>query len=620
MTNLLSLFVCLAMLFSGGYAGQEPGTPSSMVATISDVIVSINGTDYALNPSIAIGVSTNGSDSALFDVSMPMGEDVLFPIQAKLDPSGATVMLGDSSTAHNFSAEYLTEMMDLDEIPAELTEMNDKYVGMISALSTLDQDQVNEAINTKFAELVGDVETEAATFDIDGQELEGEHGTFTLDNEQVGEFIDFVYDQIPGFSDLYLGYMNMVLSMSGMDVQFQSFSDMMAQMGMECTFDFDLTGNETSGILESVIHMSIDESEMALFDESEDATDDVVTLEPTVISIEIPVTTIVHDENNYVSYIYFTEENISGIEMDEDASLECSMSASTAGDDTSFSLTVSADDGYDPIDMDVTINTSTPEDDSANTILLFSVSSEYTNVDFCVNSLSMDDGSSISRVDALLTEYDYDDNEESIGVSFTVTAKDTEIEDRIAAASETEVYNTDEDIENASTLMMSVMGLATDVEKLQNDESITALIDGFNSLFGTSVDYIDTDYPVEDSDDPSELPYAIPEFTWLPEGYELTETDVSASIGSVYLYFDSQDTEEYHSTLYVSLYDASNETSSVSYVDGVAITSPVISIEREDDCVYAYATMNGIEFDLSYYDTDLSDEDIIAFFDGIVFK
>lgn len=70
----------------------------------------------------------------------------------------------------------------------------------------------------------------------------------------------------------------------------------------------------------------------------------------------------------------------------------------------------------------------------------------------------------------------------------------------------------------------------------------------------------------------------------------------------------------------MSLYDASNETSSVSYVDGVAITSPVISIEREDDCVYAYATMNGIEFDLSYYDTDLSDEDIIAFFDGIVFE
>lgn len=631
MVNLLSMIVCIAMLFTGGYAAEDPSAASSLVTTISDVVVTIDGTEYPLNPSIVLGVSTNGTDSALFDFSVPMGDDVLFPVQAKADDSGVSVILGTSSTAHTFSADYITDALGLDELPEVASEFYSVYGELFASLQSIaaNSDSYNQtmtdAISAKVNEILGDVPTEEATFTIDGQELTGEHFVLTLDNNQVCEIVDEGLAQIPEFYDAYFDLLNMMLAEMGEDIEFHSYADLLAYTGMEMTMDIDMTGNDTSAVGDLVYHITIDESKMEGFEEYAAFDDDspVETAEPTIITMDIPLSVIVHDENNVEMYMSFSEENLSGVEIDEDVDMDLAMTASQSGDDNYVSYTMSVDDGYELVQIDCNIATSAAEDGSTETTMLFAFSVDQDSITFTMDSAAQPDGSSLSSID-ISASGDMLDSEalSSLGLSFSVKTEPVEIEDRIAAAANTEVYNTDEDIENANSLMMSVMGMAADVEKLQNDESVAALLSAVYDLTDNDVvddDYSDDDYSDDDDDgDPADLPFAMPEFTWLPEGYELDDSYIS-EYGYASLYFEyTGDDDEYHSTLYVDLSEASS-SSSVNYtLSGESLDEPVITIEREDGCIDALAILNGVEVSVTYYDDDLTDEDILSLFAGIV--
>ncbi|MGN0802527.1 MAG: hypothetical protein ACI4MF_08040 [Candidatus Faecivicinus sp.] len=631
MVNLLSMIVCIAMLFTGGYAAEDPNAVSSLVTTISDVVVTIDGTEYPLNPSIVLGVSTNGTDSALFDFSVPMGDDVLFPVQAKADDSGVSVILGDSSTAHTFSTDYITEAMGLDELTDEFSEFFGVYGELITSLQSVaansdsyDQTMI-DAINAKVNELLGDVPAEEATFTIDGQELTGEHFALTLDNDQVCEIVDASLDQIPGFSDAYFDLLNTMMAEMGEDAEFHSYADLLAYTGMEMTLDIDMTGNDTSAMGDLVYHITIDESKMSGYEAPE--ADDGSTAEiaePVVITMDLPLSVIVHDENNVEMYMSFSEENVSGVEIDEDMGMGLAMSASKTGDDSYVSFAMSVDDGYEPVQFGYTITTSADEDGSTETTVLFAFSVDQDSITFTMDSAAQPDGSSLSSIDISASGEMFDSEAlSSLGLSFSVETEPVEIEDRIAAAASTEVYNTDEDVENASSLMMSVMGMASDLEKLQNEESVAALLSAVYDLTGSDVVVIDDDYDDDnygdDDGDPAALPFAMPEFTWLPEGYELDDSYISAEYGYASLYFEyTGDDDEYHSTLYVDLSEASSSNSVNYTLSGESLVEPVITIEREDGCIDALAILNGVEVSVTYYDDDLTDEDILSFFAGIV--
>ena len=317
-------------------------------------------------------------------------------------------------------------------------------------------------------------------------------------------------------------------------------------------------------------------------------------------------------------YMSFSEENVSGVEIDEDVDMDLAMTASQSGDDNYVSYTMSVDDGYELVQIDCNIATSAAEDGSTETTTLLAFSVDQDSITFTMDSAAQPDGFSLSSID-ISASGDMLDSEalSSLGLSFSVKTEPVEIEDRIAAAANTEVYNTDEDIENASSLMMSVMGMAADVEKLQNDESVAALLSAVYDL--TDNDVVDDDYSDDDDDgDPADLPFAMPEFTWLPEGYELDDSYIS-EYGYASLYFEyTGDDDEYHSTLYVDLSEASS-SSSVNYtLSGESLDEPVITIEREDGCIDALAILNGVEVSVTYYDDDLTDEDILSLFAGIV--
>ena len=106
MNRILSIFVCIAMLLSVACFAEE-AAPASTAITISDVVVSLNGEDYALPQTATLNVAADG-ENALLDFFMTSGEDTLFPVQAKMDEAGLSLLLGTSNTAYAVSYTHLT--------------------------------------------------------------------------------------------------------------------------------------------------------------------------------------------------------------------------------------------------------------------------------------------------------------------------------------------------------------------------------------------------------------------------------------------------------------------------------------------------------------------------------
>jgi len=227
-------------------------------------------------------------------------------------------------------------------------------------------------------------------------------------------------------------------------------------------------------------------------------------------------------------------------------------------------------------------------------------------------------------------------------LSFDVTIEKKEIVDRIATATAQEIYNTPEDIENSSNLVLAAMGLMGDVEKLMSDETVAPLIELFTAVseeFSTSSSIAiiggadeDTEIWIEDgkacegengsdgNDDPALLSFTLPEFGWLPEGYELSEQYVYADDSDcAYLYFDyTLDDENYYPSINVDFHGMSEAVSSVTYTvaeDGTVqpVTDRMIIAEIDEDMesIYATSQFDGFAAYLYYYGDHITVEDAV---------
>lgn len=597
MTSILSILVTLAMLFSGGIYSEDPNVQSSMITTISDAVVTLNGTEYPLTPSLVFGATTENG-AALLDFHMPYGDETLFPVQAKIDDSGISLMLGSSSTAYTFTADLISEALQLDEMEG-MDELLASYQQMLSASASMQDSWLSdEGIAERqaaFLEMLGDPETEDATFTLNGEEMSGQHWTATLDHEQCCAFMDMVLNSGDGALGKYcFTYLNTMLSMSGEDAEFNSYADLCDYGNMKVAMDIDFTGNETSGIYDMTIRFTVGSG------------DDAQTF-------NIPIQEIVYDQDTAEIHVSVDLSEMVG----EAITLTCDMSAD--GDDTAFQFLMSDEESSVGMDMNVL----TAEDGAYTETLSMNVNAPEDNLTLTVN-LNADiaaDQSGKTRVDIAATE---DDTE--YGLAFNVTTSRESVEDRISGAAQ-QTISSEEELDNATGLMMAVMGMAGDVEKLMNDEGIQALVTAADELFPSSYEEYGYDETYDgqsySSDDPADLSFTLPQFTYLPEGYALSETSVNAQYDNAYLYFEytGEDTN-YHSMLHVDLYGADDSNTTIYSLDGSqALSGSSVSIERSDnDAVYATCTLNNVQIRLSYYDDDLSDEEIVKIFSGITFE
>ena len=184
--NIIALLVSLAMMLTGaGSAGMPAETAKTL--TISNISVTFNDEEVRLDPSLRMGVSTDGS-KALFDLALEAGGQTLFPIQMQagegvLALTAAGQAFGVPGEALNALVEQAGQMVaaagaDAAEgaVSAQvLTFMKDKYmpalVGLVQSVKNPEYvARMKEKVNALYDEMVDRGEGTPDTLELGGTE------------------------------------------------------------------------------------------------------------------------------------------------------------------------------------------------------------------------------------------------------------------------------------------------------------------------------------------------------------------------------------------------------------------------------------------------------------------
>ena len=625
MKAILSIFICLAMLVSGLAFAEPAETPVSKLATIDNISVQVGTKSYDLPLAGHFGVSAD-SESALIDFGLDYNSDTLFPIQVKVTKDALSLLIGKSTTAYTFEAALLDgDDFSLSDISDMFTELMDAYRIAPADIEGADE-AIAEAIDKAF-----NAPEEDATYE--GQPAKRMTGT--LESDQLVALIDDILNiAAPNYEPMVFKYLQLLESMDDSmlyldeedsesepepEEDIDSIAALIKSEGIEISCDYDfITVESGAGKMDFIFHIKDTESGS---------------------EFSIPMTVTLDDAGN------FTLESIFPI-TDEDGETE----------NSTLTVTITAASNDEKLNLTFTVEDETDENN------LISLTCDMTDLgDGAVKSdiafnLSLMEGEELSTFSYAATgtsdtnmnsDMDYAFSVQSgaldFGFKFHMQEQDGEIEDRIAGAKEKR-FATDEDIENgASMLIMRLASLAGDVETLMNDSTISELADAFNEMRDS---YYEELIPVSpDQKTREDMPFTVPEFTYLPEGFELIAERYSTYTlygaedegikGNATLRYDLPTEKDEDAEVYELLWAGSGirididgpVTANAEYsldADGKLVESEQPTVESPKITVLSdieYA----IEFDyenVSYcfyvYDNALPIEDVPTFLAGIV--
>ena len=595
MNSILSLFVCLAMLFSGGMMAEDPNAAAATQITIRDLAVEIQGEHYSLTPSVTLGVSTE-NDSALLDLFMTLNDQTLFPAQAKVDANGAGVLLGDSNTAYTFTPELLNEMMGGEEIPAEVFSLIDSYTAMLRSLSGYDaatSEELTLAANEKLTALIGDVEVTEATFFANDQEQTGEHFAFELDSDAVKEYMDYSFTLMPeDFTTAYFDFVNTMMALAG-GPEVTSFAEVMDLAGMDLSVSGEITGNDDSAVIDLVFHGLVDQS--AAYLEMGFTEEDLAELGIEPFAMDMPMTITVHNADN-IEYVISYE--LEGITVDVTAFLI---------DNGYLSMGMSM---YQPdvMNMNFALDALVEENGVVPTSMSMVMEAEGTVITFATETTT---GEEITTTGVGLS---YFDEAFSGSASFFIDVTHDAITDRISGAN-VQTIATTEDLEGtaATGLSLAAMGMMSDVEKLMNDESIAAIVELGEQLFGYSEVSAEVVAEPNYEDVSTEPEFAEPVFNWLPEGYTLSASAYEPDYGCYSFVFTKEGIEMYADVYYYYGYEEEDDSYFHFSVDGdeiQRINGDLISVSNYDAYFNVYGNIGSMYVDLTVEDAGVTAEEL----------
>ena len=621
MKAILSIFICLAMLVSGLAFAEPAETPVSKLATIDNISVQVGTKSYDLPLAGHLGVSAD-SESALIDFGLDYNSDTLFPFQIKVTKDAISLLIGKSTTAYTFEAALL----DGDDF--SLSDISDMFAELMDAyrIAPADIEGADEAVAEAIDKAFNAPEEDAA---YEGQPAKRMTGT--VESDQLLSLVDDILNvAAPNYGPMVCKYIQLLESMDDSmlyldegdsesepepEEEIDSIAALMKSEGIEISCDYDfITVESGAGKMDFIFHVKDTESGF---------------------EFSIPMTVTLDDAGN------FTLESVFPITDEDDETVNCTLTATsndeklnltfTAADETdennSISLTCDMTDlGDGTVKSDIAFNLSLMEDEELSTFSYTAAGTSDLNMNsdmeyaFSVKSGALD-----------------------FGFKFHMQEQDGEIEDRIAGANEKR-FATDEDIENgASMLIMRLASLAGDVETLMNDSTISELADAFNEMRNS---YYEELIPVSpDQKTREDMPFEIPEFTYLPEGFELIAERYSTYTlygaedegikGNATLRYDLPTKKDEDAEVYELLWTGSGirididgpVTANAEYsldADGKLVESEQPTVESPKITVLSDIEYT-IEFDyenVSYcfyvYDNVLPIEDVPTFLAGIV--
>ncbi len=622
MKAILSIFICLAMLVSGLAFAEPAETPVSKLATIDNISVQVGTKSYDLPLAGHLGVSAD-SESALIDFGLDYNSDTLFPFQIKVTKDAISLLIGKSTTAYTFVAALLEgDDFSLSDISDMFTELMDAYRIAPADIEGADE-AIAEAIDKAF-----NAPEEDATYE--GQPAKRMTGT--VESDQLLSLVDDILNiAAPNYEPMVFKYLQLLESMDDSmlyldeedsesepepEEEIDSIAALIKSEGIEISCDYDfITVESGAGKMDFIFHVKDTESGF---------------------EFSIPMTVTLDDAGN------FTLESVFPITDEDDETVNFTLTATsndeklnltfTAEDETdennSISLTCDMTDlGDGAVKSDIALNLSFMEDEELSTFSYAVTGTSDTNMNsdmeyaFSVQSGVLD-----------------------LGFKFHVQQQDGEIEDRIAGAKKEKYFTTDEDIENgASMLIMRLASLAGDVETLMNDSTISELADAFNEMRDS---YYEELIPVSpDQKTREDMPFEIPEFTYLPKDFELIAERYSTYTlygaedegikGNAMLRYDLPTEKDEDAEVYELLWAGSGirididgpVTANAEYsldADGKLVESEQPTVESPKITVLSDIEYT-IEFDyenVSYcfyvYDNVLPIEDVPTFLAGIV--
>ena len=233
MHSILSIFVSLAMLFSGATA--LPAEPQAQTAwTLSDVVYSENGETIALNPSARLTAAL-GKDRIQLQFEMENGGKTLMPAAGEITPEGLRFRLGQSGTVYEIAGEALMDALNADEYTPSVLDALDSLLSLeanyfpLLRRCTAEPEYLWSLTQRATEALVqaAGATPEAGEIEIDGQRHPVETVTFDMDGAVVYAALDAVDTSadpmLEGLLDSGLRYVSFIS-----DTDYDSFSAALA--------------------------------------------------------------------------------------------------------------------------------------------------------------------------------------------------------------------------------------------------------------------------------------------------------------------------------------------------------------------------------------------------------
>ena len=575
MNAILSILVCIAMLFSGGAA--LPAQPeTATVRTLRNLSVTTDAGSVTLAPELRLTTAI-GSEQAIAQFEVVRGGDVLLPMAGELTNDGVRFRLRDGGSVYNLTSEALLELTEADDADAQLMALMVDYLNSYSALLSRTmydasfQQELSRTMIDLFVSACGG-EAEQVTLEINGAEVPAQRAQLELTPEAALNLLDGLAScGVTEVEDMLNSYMLLLASAMGEDYASLSdlTADLRAQLAEEGVADaisipIELTwATEDPAHAEIAMDFNVDETTAMQLSVTSTSTDEKTDLDMTLSfatddgmgntnQMDFHMTEQVdgplNAPENVELHVEATSQNDWKSEYSEEG-VEAVVHSYVSSSAMNFALDVNAAvvDGLERATIDLSANQSSSYDYDGDVNTNESVLSAHISSD----ERSEDDGSVTTAV-----AMDVEADGESMTISWELNRAEgapvPSFDDSTPVAL-AEILREDEDSAASIALMSDALKLSADAASLCADESVLAMLELLgidpdamldDGTVSEEIDYEDDDTATVYSMDEAAEIYAgvLPAFT-LPEGLELDEIYVSEAYLDAY--YSSPDGERY---------------------------------------------------------------------------
>lgn len=572
MNAILSILVCIAMLFSGGAAlPEQPETAT--VRTLRNLSVTTDAGSVTLAPELRLTTAI-GSEQAIAQFEVVRGGDVLLPMAGELTNDGVRFRLRDGGSVYSLTNDALLELMGSDA-PSD-TLMVD-YLNSYSALlsRTMNdasfQQELSRTMIDLFVSACGG-EAEQVTLEIDGVEVPAQRAQLELTPEAALNLLDGLAScGVTEVEDMLNSYMLLLASAMGAD--YASLSDLTAELRAqlaeedvadEFSFPVELTWTtEDPAHAEIAMDFNVDETSAVQLSVTGTFTDEKTDLDMTLSfttddgmgntnQMDFRMTKQVdgplNAPENVELHLVASSQNDWKSEYSEEG-VETVVHSYVSSSAMNFALDVNAAvvDGLERATIDLSANQSSSYDYDGDVNTDKSVLSAH---------ISSDDRSEADGSVTTAVAMDIDVDSENVQLSWELNRAEgmpVPSFDDSKTVDLAEILREDEDSAASIALMSDALKLSADATSLCADESVLAMLELLgidpeamldDGTVSEEIDYEDDDtVTVYSMDEAAEI-YAgvLPAFT-VPEGLELDEIYVSEAYLDAY--YSSPDGERY---------------------------------------------------------------------------